>query len=445
MADIIEMIQLSPTMDVGVLVEWLKKEGDDIKTGDLIAEVETDKTSMEMESFFDGVILKILAQEGSSVKVGHPLAIIGERGEDISALLDELTRRADPPAQDNAASQPDKLAAAPETPPEDRPPKSEPTPREPTQSTAPAGAPPEHDPPTRDEGDEPARVLASPVARRIAQENDLPLRSLHGSGPAGRIIKRDVEEALAAKPAADTTPPPATTPVPPQQTRALSPMRRAIAKNTTEAWKIPAFMLTRTVRMDAALAARKQLNAAIEKIGGATAISVNDLIIKASAIALQRVPAVNVAFRGDELIQYGASRIGVAVAIPDGLLTPVIENAEGRSLRDIAATVQGLAVRAREKKLRAEEFSGASFSISNLGMFGVDHFTAVLNPPGAAILAVGGIKAVLVPDDSERGFHNEQQMSVTLTCDHRALDGAIGAQWLQVFADLLENPMTLVV
>lgn len=433
MADIIEMIQLSPTMDAGMLVEWLKKEGDTVSTGDVIAEVETDKTSMEMESFYDGVVLKILAPEGSSVKVGRPLAIVGKPGEDISALLasieggSEIAPSADTPAAVEVTAPTTAQANAPQT----SPPVVAPT------SSA------------QQKSGEPERLLSSPVARKIAKEAGVPLDAIEGSGPAGRIVKRDVEAAIsgehkvAARPPA-SSPPAQTQRVLETQTQRLSPMRKAIARNTTEAWKIPAFMLTRTIRMDAALAFRKQMNDSLKRAGKEGSVSVNDLVIKAAALALQDVPEVNVAFSDDGIIQYPVSRIGVAVAVEGGLLTPVVENAEGRSFTSIAAEVRDLATRAKAKKLGPEEYSNASFSISNLGMFGIDHFTAVLNPPGAAILAVGGSKAVLVPDDSERGFHAEQQMSVTITCDHRALDGAVGAQWLQRFAAYLEEPLTMV-
>lgn len=446
MAEIIEMIQLSPTMDAGILVEWLKKEGDSVQVGDLIAEVETDKTTMEMESFYDGTILRILAAEGSSVNVGKPLAIIGEPGEDIDALVQTLAQ--------NASAAPTAAAKEPTTAPSTTPAAA--TPAAATPVAVIAGATPAQasasaaSEPLRQEGE---RILSSPVARRVAQENQLSLDTVHGSGPAGRIIKRDVEAALhagATSSAKEAAPRPARSdaPITAQQERssaALSPMRKAIARNTTEAWKIPAFMLTRTIRMDSALAFRREINASLQRAGHDTGISVNDLIIKASALALRDLPEVNVAFQDDALVQYAQSRIGVAVAIEGGLLTPVVENAEARTLRSIAEEVRELAARAKAKKLSPDAYSNASFSISNLGMFGIDHFTAVLNPPGAAILAVGQSKRVLVPDDSERGFHEEQQMSVTLTCDHRALDGAVGAQWLQRFAAYLEEPLTLVV
>lgn len=439
MADTIEMIQLSPTMEEGLLVAWLKHEGDTVAVGDLIAEVETDKASMEMESFYDGTILKILVPDGSSVRVGTPLAIIGEPGEDITHLLASASSAPGTKAPTtDAPSSADAAASSPAPTPAAAP--------IPTSSTPPKAAP--HDAPHPGE----ARVLSSPVARRIADDHDLSVADIPGSGPAGRVIKRDVEAAIAQAAATATSPessthaaPPASAPAPvPASARVpLSPMRRAIARNTTDAWSIPAFMLTRVIRMDAALALRKDANAALERAGSNAKVSVNDLIIKASALALRDVPAVNVAFEGDALRQYEQSRIGVAVALDGGLITPVVANAEEKSLGAIATEVRELAERAKAKKLAPHEYADASFSISNLGMFGIEHFTAVLNPPGAAILAVGATSQVLVPDASERGFSTEQQLRVTLTCDHRALDGAVGAQWLQRFAAYLEEPFTL--
>ena len=436
MADIIEMIQLSPTMEEGLLVEWLKNEGDTIEVGDLIAEVETDKASMEMESFYDGTLLKILVEAGASVRVGLPLAIIGEPGEDISELIAKLSEGggAPPKAAEEKPEEASK-AAAPQSAP--------------AASEAPTPAPPS---PAVEDTSSPSlqpsdgnRVLASPLARRVASEHDLSLRDIAGSGPAGRVVKRDVEEALESGTSAKAATPAARAAqtAAPAESVALSPMRRAIARNTTEAWKIPAFMLTRSIRMDAALDFRKQLNQSLADREGGGKVSVNDVIVKAAALALRDVPAVNVAFEGEAIRQYAVSRIGIAVALDGGLITPVIEDAEGKGLRIIASEVADLATRARNKKLAPDEYSDASFSISNLGMLGVDHFTAVLNPPGAAILAVGRSKATLVPAENERGFETQTLMDVTLTCDHRALDGAVGAEWLQRFASYLESPLTM--
>lgn len=447
MAELIQMIQLSPTMEEGLLVEWLKSEGDTVSVGDLIAEIETDKASMEMESFYDGVILKILVEEGASVSVGKPLAVIGEEGEDISDLLAELeaggaSGRSAPARDEEGADAPPPASESSE-----RPSPASLAPAESSDATTSSeDAAPRLQP--RDDG----RVLSSPLARRIAGEHDLPIAKIDGSGPGGRVIKRDVEAALreglpTRASAAARSQAPTARALPGDQAAStlerLSPMRRAIARNTTAAWEIPAFMLTRTIRMDAALELRREVNARLEAREGGGKISVNDLVLKACALALRDEPAVHAAFEDEQLRRFHRSRIGVAVAIDDGLITPIVEDAEYKGLAQIAAEVRDLAGRARDKKLSPEEYSGSTFSVSNLGMFGIDHFTAVLNPPGAAILAVGASKTVLVAADDERGFTHETQMSVTLTCDHRVIDGAVGARWLQHFAGYLESPLTM--
>lgn len=424
MAEIIEMIQLSPTMEEGVLVEWLKKEGDAVEEGEVLAEVETDKATMEMESFFDGVLLKILVQPGEGAPVGTALAILGEEGEDISALLASLqsggsTAEPAPVAPAPAAAAP--AAAAPTASPR--------APAAPAPAAATGG-----------------RLLSSPLARKMAAEKGVDITTLMGSGPAGRIVSRDVENAEAAVEAVAQAP--ASAPAPLVTTSSLegelvrlSQMRKAIAKNLTAAWQAPAFMLTREIKMDAAMAFRKDLNAALA-IDDAGKVSVNDLIIKACAKALIDVPEMNAAYQGDELLMYKSADIGVAVAIDGGLITPIVRNAEQKALTAIAAEFRELAGRARDKKLEPHEYSGSSFSLSNLGMFGIDHFTAVLNPPAAGIMAVGQTKKQpVVLDDGTLGVG--LRMSVTLTCDHRTVDGAVGARFLQRVARYLETPLLL--
>lgn len=444
MAEVVEMIQLSPTMEEGVLIEWLVNEGDEVSTGDLIAEIETDKASMEMESFFDGVLLKKLLEEGQSAKVGVALAIIGEKGEDISGLLAELesgssgAQTADAQTADSKGgdSKPDDSSKDTSAKKDDE------------QDEKKSGAQDREATPAQREGD---RLLASPVAKRIAEEEGIDLRELSGSGPAGRIVKRDVEEALErgeASKAASPTKTAATATATSESVSAeaervpLSQMRKAIARNLIEAWKAPAFMLTRTVVMDRALALRKDVNEALEAGERGVKVSVNDLIIRASALALLDVPEMNVGYDGDALLQFPHADIGVAVAIEGGLITPIVRAAEDKTLSTIAASVRDLAERARNKKLKPEEYTGASFSISNLGMFDIDHFTAVLNPPGAGILAVGKTREVAT--FNENGDVVPQlEMAVTLTCDHRAVDGATGARFLQRFAHYLEQPLSM--
>lgn len=443
MAEVVEMIQLSPTMEEGVLIEWLVNEGDEVATGDLIAEIETDKASMEMESFFDGVLLKKLLSEGQSAKVGVALAVIGEKDEDISDLLAELESKggdSEPGGQKGNEAESDEAKSSDsksEQSAEDTPAK-----KAATQSVE------EDQAATPSQSDE-GRLLASPVARRIAEEEGVNLRALRGSGPAGRIVKRDVEEALERGDARETAGPAkkaataATESISGEVERVpLSQMRKAIARNLIEAWKAPAFMLTRTVVMDRALALRKDVNEALEAGERGVKVSVNDLIIRASALALLDVPEMNVGYDGDALLQFPHADIGVAVAIDGGLITPIVRAAESKTLSTIAASVRDLAERARNKKLKPEEYTGASFSISNLGMFDIDHFTAVLNPPGAGILAVGKTREVAT--FNENGDVVPQlEMAVTLTCDHRAVDGATGARFLQRFAHYLERPLSM--
>jgi pyruvate dehydrogenase E2 component (dihydrolipoamide acetyltransferase) len=437
MADVVEMIQLSPTMEEGRLVAWLKKEGDVVKTGDLLAEIETDKATMEMESYFDGTILRLLVPVGESAVVGKALAIIGTPGEDISSLLGGA------PVSPGAAVSP-----VPEA-----------------QVAAPAA-----DAAAAERPD--GRVLSSPVARRVAEEKGIDIRQVQGSGPAGRIIRRDVETIAATgkpvttaaapvAPAAAAAAPVASTPArAPAQAAAptpiasspdargrvvpLSPMRKAIARNLAAAWQAPAFMLTRSIQMDAALSLRAQINDGLAVTGSDVKVSVNDIIIKAVARALVDVPEMNSEYRADSILLYDSVDIGMAVAMDGGLITPIIRRAHEKPLVAIAREAKALAARAREKKLQPDEFTGATFSISNLGMFGIDHFTAVLNPPAAGILAVGATtkQVVVLPDGT---YGTQQRMNVTLTVDHRAADGAVGATFLQKLVAYLEHPLLMMV
>ncbi|MBU6162146.1 MAG: 2-oxo acid dehydrogenase subunit E2 [Myxococcales bacterium] len=437
MADVVEMIQLSPTMEEGRLVAWLKKEGDVVKTGDLLAEIETDKATMEMESYFDGTILKLLVPVGESAVVGKALAIIGKPGEDISSLLGGAPAAPKPAASTGGEASP--VAPAPE-------------------HTAAA---------ERTDG----RILSSPVARRVAEEKGIDIRQVPGSGPAGRIIRRDVEGVAATgKPApaavARVMPSAAAAPVVPTPARApapaaaptpvasspdargrvvpLSPMRKAIARNLAAAWQAPAFMLTRSIQMDAALSLRAQINDGLAATGSDVKVSVNDIIIKAVARALVDVPEMNSEYRADSILLYDSVDIGMAVAMDGGLITPIIRRAHEKPLVAIASEAKALAARAREKKLQPDEFTGATFSISNLGMFGIEHFTAVLNPPAAGILAVGATtkQVVVLPDGT---YGTQQRMNVTLTVDHRAADGAVGATFLQKLVAYLEHPLLMMV
>ncbi|MEZ4461059.1 MAG: pyruvate dehydrogenase complex dihydrolipoamide acetyltransferase [bacterium] len=413
MAEVITMLALSPTMDEGTLVEWLKKEGDKVAEGELIAEIETDKATMEMESFHEGVLLKLLASKGDALPVGAPLAIIGEKGEDVSDLVASLKGgKGGAPA----AATPQPAASEPAAP----------APAAKTEAAAPQSS-------------DDARVKASPVARKMAAEAGLSLSTVSGSGPAGRIVMKDVEAALSKPSAARNEVAPAAT----EATNVpLSQMRKTIARRLVEVWTTtPHFYLTAEFDMGRAMAQRKQINSELAAIGSDVKISVNDMIIKACALALQRYPKMNVSFQGDHLVQYADVHVGVAVAVEDGLITPVIRDANRKSLSAIATDVRELAGRAREKRLKPNEYSGGTFSISNLGMFGIDEFSAIINPPEAAILACGAVQDVPVVVDGQLAVGT--RMRVTLSCDHRAIDGATGAEFLLELRKLLENPLLL--
>lgn len=425
MADLVEMVQLSPTMEEGLIVKWLKSVGDVVEAGDLLAEVETDKATMEMESFYDGVLLKIVVPEGEGAPVGTAIAVIGEEGEDPDAALAA--------AGESAAAEEEPAAPEPAAAP--------------VAAAAPSPAPVAAEAPAS------GRLRASPVARKVAAAEGVDLYQIEGSGPQGRIILRDVEAAIEAQEAAPAAasasaavvyrpgpiPLSEATPAPTERVP-LTPMRRAIARRLTEAWEAPAFMLTRDLDVAALLELRAQVNGKLDSAG--ERISVNDFVLKAAAVALRDVPDMNVAFDDDGIIRYGQVDIGAAVAIEGGLITPVIRDAASLSIRAIAYQLRDLASRARAKRLTPDEYSGATFSVSNLGMFGVDHFTAVLNPPAAGILAVGTIRSEAVVNDADELVVGKR-MSVTLTCDHRAVDGAVGATWLQRFAQLIESPIEL--
>jgi len=441
MAEVIEMIQLSPTMEEGKLVKWMKSEGDTIDAGDVIAEVETDKANMDMESFYDGTILKILVAEGASLAVGVAMAVVGEPDEDITELLATLSSKSggDAPSGHTGAGPSESLEApAAENPAVET--------DEPAVGESAAAAPP----PESEEANA-GRLRSSPLARKLAEHAGIQLRDVKGSGPAGRIIKRDVEAYVEAgatssspstqAPARSSASPPAAAGAQEGRLVALSPMRKSIAKNLSVAWQAPAFMLTREIAMDRAVALRAELNEGLVA-NGRGKVSLNDFVIKAAGRALVDCPEMNVAFQQDGLVMYDRADVGVAVAVDGGLITPIIRGAESASLSDIATQMRSLAERARAKKLAPEEYTGSTFSVSNLGMFGIDHFTAVLNPPAAGILAVGAVaQKPIVRDDGTIGVG--ARMNVTLTCDHRAVDGAIGATFLQHLVRYLEQPLMM--
>ncbi len=427
MAIEILMPALSPTMEEGTLAKWLVKEGDAVKSGQIIAEIETDKATMEFEAVDEGKIGKLLVAEGTAgVKVNAAIAVLLEDGDAADAM---------PAGKAAQAGTPAAKAEAP--------------------AAASAAAPPA----AKSGG---ARVFASPLARRIASEKGLDLSAIKGSGPHGRIVRTDVE---GAKPAAAASVIPAAVAAPaaapagaamatgpstemvlktyadrPYTEVALNGMRKTIAARLTEAKQsVPHFYLRRDIELDALMEFRGQLNAKLEARG--VKLSVNDFIIKACALALQQVPSANAVWAGDRVLQFSKSDVAVAVAIEGGLFTPVLKDSEAKSLSALSAEMKDLAKRARDRKLAPHEYQGGSFAISNLGMFGVDNFDAIINPPHAAILAVGA--GVQKPIVKKGEVVVGTVMSVTLSVDHRVIDGALGAQLLTAIKDNLENPMAM--
>jgi pyruvate dehydrogenase E2 component (dihydrolipoamide acetyltransferase) len=456
MATKVIMPKLSPTMEEGQLSRWLKKEGDKVSMGEPLAEIDTDKATMEMQALGNGVLRKILIQEGQSAPLGQMIAIIGEPDEDISSLTGETaataTTKTPPPA--DAPTTDAAKAGAPATEPE----KPEAAPASaPDESKAGAGFNASgNGGGTSKPVEVPAggRLIVSPLAARMAAEAGVDLRSVNGSGSGGRIIKRDIEGLIAGKSEAEAAP------VSAPRLRAVdggaarqqafsastyheepaSEMRRTIAKRlVTSLGPIPHFFLTTEIEMDRVAEMRN----AIKELEPDLKISVNDIIIKVAAAALIQHPQVNASFQDKVVRYYDHADIGVAVAIPDGLITPIVRSADQKSLSEIADEVRDLAERARHRKLRPEEFMGATFSISNLGMFGIDEFTAVINPPEGAILAVGTMSPKPVVRNNE--IVVRQMMRITLSCDHRVIDGATGAKFLQTFKKILENPLFLIV
>lgn len=421
MAEVVTMLALSPTMDEGTLAEWTIKEGDTVEEGQVIAEVETDKATMEMESFFDGTVLKLLVADGDAIPVGDAMAIVGEEGEDISALLKDL--------EDGGVAEATPDEEAPDEP-----------------ADAKEDADEDAKPAERKSGE---RIKSSPLARRIASDAGLELSELSGSGPSGRIIKRDVEEAIEAKKSEEASSkkaaPAGASELAEGTEVKLSQMRKTIAKRLQSVWQsTPHFTLTMDINMGAAMAKRKEINAGLKAAEINAKVSVNDLIVKACAGALQEFPAMNVSYQDDHLLQYDDVHIGVAVAIEDGLITPTIRFANQKGLRQISEEVRELAGRAQDMKLTPEEYTGGTFTVSNLGMFGIEHFMAIINPPQAGILACGAVQKVpVVNADGELAVGT--RMKVTLSCDHRAVDGATGAEFLTHVKRLLETPLLLMV
>jgi pyruvate dehydrogenase E2 component (dihydrolipoamide acetyltransferase) len=437
MATKVIMPKLSPTMEEGQISRWLKKEGDKVSMGEPLAEIDTDKATMEMQALANGVLRKILVNEGQAAPLGQLIAVIGEPNEDIAPLL---------------AGAPAAAPAKQEEKKEEPPPQEQPAPpSQPKAAAAKAAQPAREDNgrPSQPAAGDSGRMIVSPLAARMAAEAGIDLRSLQGTGPGGRIIKRDIEAALSQPKAAPASPayPRAVETghfqqfgASPYHDEPASEIRKTIAKRlVTSLGPVPHFFLTTEIEMDRAAEMRKGINALDPELK----ISINDIIIKVVAAALLQHPAVNASFQEKFVRYYERADIGVAVAIEDGLITPVIRSADQKSLSEIAAQVRELAERARSRRLKPEEYTGASFSVSNLGMFGIDEFTAVINPPEGAILAIGAMNAKPVVRDNEIVIR--QMMRVTMSCDHRVIDGATGAKFLQTFKKILENPLYLVV
>ena len=419
MATKVVMEALSPTMEEGRLVEWKKKEGDSVAVGDVLADVETDKAVMELVARAEGTLLKQVAPAGATVPVSDIVGWIGKPGEAVGgngATADKAggTDKAQRPEPVEAPRPERKAEAAPAV------------------AAAPAPAP------ARAEGE---RVKASPLARRMATERGIDLAGIQGSGPAGRIVQRDVESAQPAAAAPAAAAPARVLVIPagePYQDVPLTQIRKTIAKRLAQSiGPIPTFYLTSEVDMERTADARDAINAS-----GDGKISYNDIIIKATALALKQHPECNGWWQDDHIRYWNEVHIGMAVAVPDGLITPIIRHADLKTLREIAAEARDLAGRARERRLKPEEYTGSTFSISNLGMFDIDEFTAIINPPEAGILAIGRIAEQTVP--AAEGLEVRKRMKITMSCDHRVIDGATGAQFLRTLRRMLENPLAMI-
>lgn len=428
MAETISMPKLGFDMAEGTLVRWVKNEGEAITKGDVLAEIETDKATVEVESSATGVVLKLLVDQGAIVPVSTPIAVVGEEGEEVKDI-----------PQPEGESKPQKEAPAPEgaevqaSQTEDAPAKEEEI----------ASEAPETD----------GRIKASPLARRIAEEENLDLRKIQGSGPGGRIVRRDIEEALemgttasSAEKPVERAPAIAAVPVfsaepREDETVQLTKLRQAIARRMTESTtSVPHFFVTHEYKMDNLLAMRKQIN---EYLPDDEKLSVNDFILKAVALTLRQFPNLNASYAGDKVIRHGAVNVGVAVAVEGGLLTVAHKDTDQKPLRQISAEVKAMVSRAREGKVKLDDIEGSTFSVSNMGMFDVEHFIAIINPPEAAILAVGSAMEVPVVENGE--IKPGWRMKATLSVDHRVSDGAEGAQFMQSLAGFLENPVRMLV
>jgi pyruvate dehydrogenase E2 component (dihydrolipoamide acetyltransferase) len=448
MATKVVMAQLSPTMEEGKLVEWKVKEGDEVAQGDILAEVETDKANMDIEAMAGGTVRALLISEGDVVEVGSLIGVLGDADEDISELLDG----AKPSGAGAEAATEEESAGAEDAEESAEEPAQPEAPRAEAESAASGAADAEATTHTKPRS---GGVKVSPLARRMAEDAGLDISRIEGSGPGGRVVKSDVQAAIEeggpegeaaaperAAPQRAAAPSAALRPARLEDERIeASQMRKTIAKRLVQSiGPVPHFFLTTEIDMGRALDLRKALNDRLSASG--VKVGVNDLLVKVAAEALARHPEINASWADDAIQRHGSADIGIAVAVPDGLITPVVREADRKGLAQIAAEASDLVERARNRKLKPEEYTGATFSISNLGMFGIDEFTAIINPPEAAILAVGQTVEKPVVEGGEVVVR--RRMRVTMSCDHRVVDGATGAAFLQTFRAMLENPLELV-
>ena len=433
----IQMPKLSDTMTEGTLVAWKKKKGDKVSTGDVIAEIETDKATMEWESPEDGTLTEIYVQEGGKVEVGEKIAFIGAEGE--TAPKAEKKKEPEPKAKEEKApakkkeeAETEKPAPAEEKEPETAPPQE-------SAKTKPAETK------TAPREDDEARVKASPIARRLAAEQGIDLAAIKGSGPDGRVTESDVRAAAKSKGVA-AKPKTAASRIPAGEGSriSLTGMRKVIAERLVESKApVPHFYLNIEIDAGPLMSARAELKSAGEK-SDSSKITVNDFVLKAAVEAAVKVPKANASFDGDAIVQYNDVNLGIAVALEEGLVTPVIRAAQGKSLREISEAVKDLAHRARNKRMKPEEFQGGNFTVSNLGSYGIDNFLAIINPPQGFILSIGAIVKKAVIDDCDQIVPG-QRMSIGMSCDHRVIDGALGAEYLKALRQLLENPTLLLI
>jgi pyruvate dehydrogenase E2 component (dihydrolipoamide acetyltransferase) len=440
----IQMPKLSDTMTEGTLVAWKKKKGDEVSAGEVLAEIETDKATMEWESPEDGTLTEIYVAEGGKVNVGDKIAFIGGEGEE--APKEEVKEKEKKEKEEKPKAKEQEQPKEEEAKKEEKPEPAKAEEKEKEQTPPPKAekkAEPEKPAPKIGKTEE-ARVKASPVARRIAAELGVDLSSVKGTGPEGRVTEIDVRAAAKSKPAAPSAKVPAAVQAGESARIQLSGMRRVIAQRLVESLgPVPHFYLNIDIDAAPLMEAREELKSAGEGADAAK-ITVNDFVLKAAVQAAVKVPRVNASFDGDAIVQYADIDLGIAVAIEDGLLTPVIRAAQNKSLREISELAKDLAHRARNKRMKPEEFQGGTFTVSNLGAMGIDSFSAVINPPQGFILAVGRITNVPVLDDCDQIIAGHR-MSLTMSCDHRVIDGALGAEYLKELRHLLENPALLLV